>query len=317
MRIAFKQDKGKKPLTQTAVTVSLRAQIFPELEGTTTFSESLLRHLSKLSWAGLALLFFFTSCSPHNALFGTEAELQAASPLVQGWSEQVFWRNAVIEKLPVGLVAQTIDAILHDPHNVLKTAVLLFAPDPQDLEKWQKMHPELHWAWLDLSGSAANIPHTLRLTLNRDQGWQALAEAAGKLARKKKITSAEALILADTSLARRSALLRGWKKFQKNSPLDFIEVPLNETDPTAVMKLIPAATRCLFLLYGPSAADLTPLLDPHVLRFGVFIPVNDLDGWSATEIPDGQSAYAQIQKLLPSMSAETLSLPWKTVYSAR
>ena len=285
--------------------------------GTSTFSKTLLRHLSRLFWASIALLFFFTSCSPPNALFGTEAQLQAAEPLVQGWSEQIFWGNSVIEKLPAGLVAQTIDAILQDPHNSIKTAVLLFAPDPHDIEKWQKTHPKIRWAWLDLTGDAANIPHTLRLTLDRPQGWQALAEAAGKLARNKKITSAEALILDDTDQARRTALLRGWNKFQKGSSLDFIEVPLNETDPKAVMRLIPAATRCLFLLYGPNAADLTSLLDPRVLRFGTFIPVKDLDGWSASEIPDGQSAYVQIQKSLQSMQAETLSLPWKTVFSAR
>ncbi|NNM68344.1 MAG: hypothetical protein HKM06_10095 [Spirochaetales bacterium] len=195
--------------------------------------------------------------------------------------------------------------------------MLLFAPEPRDIEKWQKAYPEIRWAWLDLAGDSANIPHTLRLTLDRPQGWQDLAEAAARLAKRKGITSAEALILTDTDQARRSALLRGWNKFHPGAPLDFIEVPRNETNPTAVMRLIPAGSRCLFLLYGPGAADLPPLLDPQVLRFGVFIPVKDLDGWSGSEIPDGPSAYTQIQKALQERHAETLPLPWKTVFSAR
>ncbi len=264
-------------------------------------------------FGALGILFLFTSCSPQNGYFATPAQLTATSFVALGWQDRPFWEGAAVETLASNQIENSVQALVSRPGVRWKTIVLAFRPTTGQITAWKKLNPHTRWFWLAPPGTTTTVPGASRLSWSTTQGWSLLGESAASWAKNRNLASALALVGDSSSEADREALLASWSKILPHAPLTFYTVLPQQTAPEALLGHIPPQTPAIFLLFGPSSADLIPRLPASTARFGIFVPRVSAPDWSVSVTPDGSAAYQIVQQALSAPPHDLVNLPWKSV----
>ncbi|NNM54792.1 MAG: hypothetical protein HKM05_08735 [Spirochaetales bacterium] len=261
----------------------------------------------------VGVLLLFASCSPQNGYFATPAQLAATSFVAHGWYDQPFWTGAAVETLSANQIENSVQALVIRPGVHWKTIVLAFRPTAGQISAWKKLSPYTRWFWLAPPGTTTTVPGANRLVWSTTQGWSLLGKTAAAWSKNRHLASALALVGASSSEDDREALLTSWSKILPHAPLTFFTVLPQQTAPEALLGHIPAQTPAIFLLFGPSSADLIPRLPVTTARFGIFVPPVSNPDWSVIVCPDGRAAYQKLQQSLSSPPHDLVNLPWKSV----